>query len=120
MHFFQQHPKLKKALMLLLLLAAAPFALELLIFIQFGGIEVAFICLLTMSKPLRDWITFNIKEAKEVTEQLRWSLQRHSLSQPSVYFSHVAATGMMFIVSSSVLVSACLWLPLLTINGPII
>ncbi|WP_438863027.1 hypothetical protein [Neptunicella sp.] len=120
MYFLNNHHKLKKTLMLLLLLAAAPFALELLIFIEFGGIEVAFICLLTMLKPFRLWLTFKFKEIRAVTEQLKLSVQRHSLSQPSVYFSHVAATGMMFIVSSSVLVSACLWIPLLAINGPLI
>ncbi|WP_416308377.1 hypothetical protein [Neptunicella sp. SCSIO 80796] len=120
MNFLQQRPRLKKVLMLLVLLAAAPFALELLIFIEFGGIEAAFGCLLIMLKPFQHWISPKVQDVREVFSQVMLSLQQHRLSQPSVYFGHVAATTIMLLLSSSILVSACLWIPVLAINGQII
>ncbi|MCC5451905.1 hypothetical protein LMJ53_09240 [Rheinheimera sp. UJ51] len=60
MEFLNRHIWLKRALMLLAILAATPFAGYLLLFVEVAGLEVAFTCLLIMLKPFLTWAQFQI------------------------------------------------------------
>jgi hypothetical protein len=117
MKIFEKYPKLKPVLMCLLILVAAPFALELLIFLEFGGIEVAFTCLMMILKPFTTWATPRLQAIKDTLAALFCTLLRHPISNSRVYFTHVTASLFVLFVTSSLFLSVFLWVPALIYGG---
>lgn len=68
---------ISKPIMLLIMIIALPFAPELLLFIDFVGIEVAFTCLMIMTKPFLEWLSVLKCHYKNIIITLKKSTQNN-------------------------------------------
>ena len=93
MDFLNRHVWLKRALMLLAILIATPFAGYLLLFVEVAGLEVAFACLLIALKPFLTWAQFQIDLIKATFKAISNNFHKHLASRPTVYFSHAAGSA---------------------------
>ena len=112
MDFLNRHLWLKKTLMLLAILVAAPFAGYLLLFIEVVGLEVAFACLLILLKPFLTWFRLQMDEIKATFRAIAHNLHKHPLANAAVYFSHAAGSTALFALTGVLCLSAAAWLPL--------
>nr|HIL76743.1 hypothetical protein [Rhodospirillales bacterium] len=112
MDFLNRHVWLKRALMLLAILVATPFAGYLLLFIEVAGLEVAFACLLIMLKPFLTWAQFQIDIIRATFKAISNNFHKHLASRPTVYFSHAAGSAAFFAITGVMFVSVAVWLPL--------
>lgn len=112
MDFLNRHLWLKKTLMFLAILVAAPFAGYLLLFIEVVGLEVAFTCLLILLNPFLTWLRLQMDDIKATFRAIANNLHKHKVAHPAIYFSHAASSTAFFALTGVLAVSAVVWLPL--------
>ncbi|PSS68090.1 hypothetical protein AYI85_15890 [Shewanella algae] len=116
MEGFKFSPKSKKFLMLLIILALTPFVPELLLFMDVAGVEVAFTCLLIMIKPMKLWIECQIVKIKELSRVMILAVRLHPVSNARVFAGHYFAFSLIFLLTSSLIMSSSIWLPILVMG----
>lgn len=104
-------PLLKKILYILIILAVAPFALEIVLLADVAGAEFAVFFLVYYLKTtayaiLERWLEF--KRSVTVTCALLAELY---LFRPRIAASHLVASSLLLVLTSSLLLSCLMWLP---------
>ncbi|GGW73625.1 hypothetical protein [Alishewanella tabrizica] len=117
MDFLTRHVWLKRALMLLAILVATPFAGYLLLFVEVAGLEVAFSCLIILLKPFITWAQFQINMIRATFKAISNNFHKHLASRPTVYFSHAAGSAAFFAITGVMFVSVAVWLPLFMVGA---
>ena len=120
MEFFKRHPKIAKVLMLLVLIAIFPFDGVFLVIADVAGIEAAFALLVVMFHPIINWVSPRLFYIKLTLRAVRHSLIFHKLNKPQVFFTHALACSFVFVVTSSILFAACIWLPVIAMGGQVV
>jgi len=117
MDFLNRNPRLKKLLMLLAILAAAPFAGYLLLFIEVVGLEVAFACLLILLQPALLWVQLQAEITRLTFRAIARNFHSHLLSCPKVYFSHAMGSSALFAITGVMALTALVWLPVFIVGS---
>lgn len=117
MDFLNRHLWLKRALMLLAILVATPFAGYLLLFVEIAGLEMAFSCLLIALKPFFTWVRYQWEIITSTFQAIAKNFHKHLASSPTVYFSHAAGSAAFFAITGVMLVSVAVWLPLFMVGA---
>ncbi len=117
MDFLNRHLWLKRTLMFLAILVAAPFAGYLLLFIEIVGLEVAFTCLLILINPFLTWLQMHVDEVRATFRAISNNLHKHIATSPRVYFSHAASSTALFAITGVMFVSVVVWLPLFIVGA---
>lgn len=112
MDFLNRHLWLKRTVMFLAILVAAPFAGYLLLFIEVVGLEVAFTCLLILINPFLTWLKMHVDDIRATFRAISNNLHKHIMASPAVYFSHAASSTAFFAITGVIFVSVAVWLPL--------
>lgn len=116
MDFLNRYPKLKQLLMLLAILAAAPFAGYLLLFIEVVGLEVAFACLLILVNPAWIWLQQQFELNRLTCRAIAKHFQRHLVNCPKVYFSHALCSTAVFALTGVLTCAVAVWLPVVLLR----
>lgn len=99
--FLYKHPRIKILLFLLAVVIASPFAMELLIFLQFGGIEVAFLCMLATFKPYFNKLRDFVQSVKGCLKLVKSILASHQItSAKSITFNASFSLATIFFTGS--------------------
>lgn len=113
MFFERVADEIKKVVMLLIIIAALPFAFELLLFVEIAGIETAYACLMIMIAPLTQLVFSTAEYVKCFLTKLYSRVQNHPVFRPNIYVSHVLAGSFVIILTGSLFLSTMVWLPVL-------
>lgn len=102
---------LKKIFYILIILAIAPFALEVVLLADVAGAEFAALFAIYYLKStayilLERWLEFKRSAAAVCT-----LLAETYIFRPRVVISHVAASSLLLLLTSSLLLSCLMWLP---------
>jgi len=113
MFFIRVADEIKKVIMLVVIIAALPFAFELLIFVEVAGIETAYACLLIMIAPLTQLLHSTAVRVKCIFTKIYSSVQNHPIFRTNIYTSHVLAGSLVILFTGSLFLSTIVWLPVL-------
>ena len=102
--------------MLLALLAAAPFAGYLLLFIDIVGLEVAFACLVILIKPALLWVQEQADIARLTFRAIAKNFHSHIVSCPKIYFSHAMGSSALFALTGVMAITVVVWLPVFIVG----
>ncbi len=103
--------QLKKILYILIILAVAPFALEVVLLADVAGAEFAVFFLVFYLKSIAYVVLERWLEFKRNVATVLSLLAGLYLFQSRIAVSHIAASGMLLLFTSSVLLSCLMWLP---------
>lgn len=117
MDFLNRQLWLKKTLMLLAILVAAPFAGYLLLFIDIVGLEVTFTCLLILINPFLTWFKMHVDDIRATFRAISTNLHKHIATNPPVYFSYAASSTALFAITGVMVLSVAVWLPLFILGA---
>jgi len=104
--------KLKQLLMLGAIIGALPFAFELVLFMEVAGIEVAYSCLMLMLAPVINAIKSFIDKVKQFTDLSTLLIKQHPMFQRKIYLGHAVICSLTFVLTSSLVLSTSVWLPI--------
>lgn len=108
---------LKKILYIMIILAVAPFALEVVLLADVAGAEFAVLFLIYYLKStsyalLERWLEFKRSVIAVCT-----LLAELYLCRPRILASHLAASSLLLLLTSSLLLSCLMWLPPLYLSS---
>ena len=101
----------------LLITIAAAFAPELMMLVDFGGIELAFSYLLVYFKPLVVWLKHKVKVVSEHINISKVAFSNSALFQPKVFTTHAVFCSVAMVLTGSFVLSTAFFLPALMANG---
>ena len=105
--------EIKKWFMLVIIIAALPFAFELLIFVEVAGIETAYACLLIMIAPFTQLVIRTAERVKCTLTIIYSRAQSHPVFQTKIFASHVLAGSFIILFTGSLFLSTIVWLPVI-------
>lgn len=120
MEFFKSHPKITKALMLLVLIAIFPFDGVFLVIADVAGIEAAFALLVVMFHPIINWISPRLFDMKLTLHAVIRSFRVHKLNKAPVFFTYALACSFVLVFTSSALFAGSVWLPILVMGDQVV
>ena len=112
--------KFSKVFMFIAIIAALPFAFELVLFVEVAGIEVAYSCLLIMLTPFTNWFVNIIERIKVFLSNFISLIQNHQILKTKIYLSHAVMCTFIFALTSSLFFSSIIWVPILMFGDKII
>ena len=101
----------------LLITIAAAFAPELMMLVDFGGIELAFSYLLVYFKPIIVWLQETLKWASSHIGIAKVAISNSALFQPKVFTTHAVFCTVAMVLTGSFVLSTAFFLPALMANG---
>ena len=117
MAIFRKYPQVAKFFMLLVLVAIFPFDGVFLLIADAAGIEAAFALVVVMFHPITTWLSPRVFFIKLTLRSLKRSMVNHKLNKPSVFVAHALVCSGVFVLSSSIVLATCIWLPALVVGG---
>jgi len=111
--------KFKQVFMLIAILLALPFAFELILFMEIAGIEVAYSCLMIMLAPAINFFNQAVQKTRAFITFTSLIIKQHPVMQTRIYISHVLMCSTLFVLSSSLLISSSVWLPMFILGNKI-
>ena len=117
MFFERVADEIKKVIMLAVIIAALPFAFELLIFVEVAGIETAYACLMIMIAPFTQLILRTAERVKCVLTKIYTRGQNHPMFKTNIFASHVLAGSLVILFTGSLFLSTIVWLPVMMFGG---
>ena len=101
----------------LLIIIAASFAPELMLLVDFGGIELAFTFLLLYCKPLITWLTAKYSVMTYHANIARVAFINSTFFQPRIFVAQAVFCCLVVLITGSVIFSTGFLLPGLLVNG---
>ncbi|NKB33914.1 MAG: hypothetical protein GKR91_12520 [Pseudomonadales bacterium] len=114
---FDKPTLLKIACLIILFVAIALGAVELLFLVDLGGIDFAVTFLLVYFASLRDSLIYKYRVLKSDFEKTITFLSELYIFQPKVFVSHASASAVLITLTSSVLLACLMWIPLIYISS---
>lgn len=108
--FIKTHPRVRILLLLLAILIASPIAMELLIFLQYGGIEVAFLCMIATFKPYLAKINQYKQRLILFFKISKAAIFEHQITQPRVFVANSAVSTIFIFITGNFALSLTGWL----------
>jgi Na+/pantothenate symporter len=108
---------IQKVVIGLLITIAAAFAPELMMLVDFGGIELAFSFLLVYCKPLIVWLQPKVNWVSSQINIAKAAFLNSALCQPKVFTTHAVFCSVAMVLTGSFVLSIALFLPALMANG---
>ncbi|MCW8109002.1 hypothetical protein OPS25_10900 [Alteromonas ponticola] len=113
--YLETHPRAKLFLLLLAVLLASPIAMELLIFLQYGGIEVAFLCMVATFKPYLAKLSAYRQYLINLNKTIVKVVVEHQVTQPRAFLFNSTMSLIIIFVTGSITMSLIGWLISLTL-----
>jgi hypothetical protein len=111
---------LQKVVLGLLIIVTAAVAPEMVLLLDFGGIELAFSFLLLYYKPLYIWLQSKFHWAYSQIKLVCVVFFNSGLFQPKVFTTHAAFCLVAMLVTGSLVLSVGLFLPAMLVNGMLV
>jgi len=114
---WKNYSLIKKLLIGIAITLIALVSPELMIIMDFGGIELALSFLLLYFKPFIVWLEKQIQSITNILRLIKLTFERSSLIQQNVFLAHFTTSLLIMILSSSILISMSTILPALYLGG---
>jgi len=111
---------LKKILYIMIILAIAPFALEFVLLADVAGAEFAVLFLFYYLKTTAYAVLERWLEFKRSLLAVCALLAELYCFKPRIFASHIAASSLLLLVTSSLLFSCMMWLPPLFLSSGVV
>jgi len=109
---------LLKAICLIILVVAIAFgAIELIFLVDLGGLDFAVTFLLVYFASIRDTLIYKYRVFRSNIGEAIVILSGLYIFQPKVFVSHASASGVLIAVTCSVFLACLLWVPLIYVSS---